>query len=41
MWNDIETVGKTVKYEVFEIGLSNGRMLRCADNHILIDQGGG
>ncbi len=40
MWNDIDTVGKTVKYEVFEIGLSNGRTLRCADNHILIDQSG-
>jgi len=39
-WNDIESVNKTIKYKVWEIYFSDGRALKCADNHILIDADG-
>lgn len=31
------SIGKTVKYDVYEVKLDNGAILKCADNHILID----
>lgn len=34
-WIDIESVGKTIEYEEYEILLSNGDSLICADKHIL------
>lgn len=39
-WNDIDSVNKTIKYKVWEIYFSDGRVLKCADNHILIDING-
>ena len=34
-WIDIESIGKTIEYEEYEIYLSNGDNLICADKHIL------
>lgn len=36
-WSDIKSVGKTVKYEVWEVKTESGKILLCADNHILFD----
>lgn len=35
-WADINAVGKTIKYKVWELVLKSGKSLRCADNHILL-----
>lgn len=39
-WNDISSVNKTIKYEEFKITFSDGNILKCADNHILITSSG-
>lgn len=36
-WSDIKSVGKTVEYEVWEVKTESGKILLCADNHILFD----
>lgn len=36
-WVDIKNIHTTIKYEVYEIYLSSGNMLRCADNHIVFN----
>ncbi|NJO91947.1 MAG: hypothetical protein HC831_25485 [Chloroflexia bacterium] len=38
-WADILAVGKTVPYDVWELRLSSGKILRCADEHIIIRLG--
>lgn len=35
---DILSSNKTIEYEVFQITLENGLMIKCADTHILIDE---
>lgn len=35
-WVDINAVGKTIEYTVWEISLNSGKKLRCADKHIVI-----
>jgi len=38
-WEPIKNIHTTVEYEVYELGLDNGKYsLRCADNHILFDK---
>lgn len=37
-WEDVIDVKQTVEYEVWELKLTNGLILRCADNHIVFDQ---
>lgn len=37
-WEEIESSNKTVKYQVYEVVLENGQILRCADTHILFDE---
>lgn len=39
-WNNIVSINKTVKYCIWNVEFSDGRILRCADNHILIDING-
>ena len=39
-WKDIHSTNRTVKYQVYQILLENGRILECADDHILIDSEG-
>jgi len=34
-WEDIENLHTTIEYEVYEVHLENGIVLRCADEHIL------
>ena len=34
-WVDIESIGKTIEFEEWEINTSGGKHLICADNHIL------
>lgn len=36
-WNDIDSVNKTEKYKIYTLYFSDGKILKCADNHILID----
>lgn len=36
-WSDITCVGKTIEYEVWEVKTKSGKILQCADNHILFD----
>ena len=36
-WSDINCVGKTVEYEVWEVVTKSGKRLLCADNHIVFD----
>lgn len=36
-WSDISCVGKTVEYDVWEVRTESGKILKCADNHILFD----
>jgi hypothetical protein len=36
-WVDIENIHTTIEYEVYEIHLSSGKILRCADNHIVLN----
>lgn len=37
-WVDIEALHETIAYEVYELVLSNGYKLKCADNHIVINE---
>ncbi len=37
-WEDIIATGKTIDYKVWEIVLDGNMLLRCADNHILINE---
>lgn len=39
-WEDISKSNKTIQYNVYKIILSNGLFLKCADNHILIEENG-
>lgn len=34
------SIGKTVKYDVYRVKFSNGIVVKCADNHIFIDDTG-
>lgn len=36
-WVDIKNIHTTIEYEVYEIHLANGGILRCADNHIVFN----
>jgi hypothetical protein len=36
-WVDIEALHETIPYQVYELKLENGYELKCADNHILIN----
>lgn len=38
-YRPVRAVGKTVPYEVWEVETEGGRLLRCADTHILFDEG--
>ena len=35
-WIDIEGIGKTISYPVYQVITSGGKELKCADDHILI-----
>jgi hypothetical protein len=35
-WKNIKNIGKTIKYQIYEIKLDNGLFLKCADTHIVI-----
>lgn len=35
-WKDIVCIGKTIKYNVYELLLEDGIFLKCADDHIVI-----
>ncbi|MDD5150605.1 MAG: terminase family protein [Flavobacterium sp.] len=37
-WKDILKIFKTIEYEIFEIQLSDGKQLKCADEHIVINE---
>jgi len=37
-WVDIKNFHETVEYTVYELKLSNGYSLKCADNHIVFDE---
>lgn len=37
-WVDIEALHETIPYQVHELKLSNGYSLKCADNHIIINE---
>lgn len=39
-WQPLTSISQTIEYEVFEVRLSNGKSLQCADNHILITANG-
>lgn len=36
-WVDTVSLHETIPYDVYQVTLSNGKSLKCADNHILID----
>lgn len=36
-WVDMKNIHTTIEYEVYEIHLSSGKILRCADNHIIFN----
>jgi hypothetical protein len=36
-WVDIRALHETIPYRVYELVLSDGRELKCADNHIIFD----
>lgn len=36
-WKDIISSNKTIKYQVYEVTLESGKTIRCADDHIFID----
>lgn len=38
-WREIKSSNKTVPYEVFRVTTETGRVLECADDHVLIDCG--
>lgn len=33
----VKNIMKTIEYDLYEVEFSNGKILKCADNHILID----
>ena len=35
-WKNIEGIGKTIQYKIWELKTESGKLLNCADNHILI-----
>lgn len=37
-WKDIISTNKTIEYQVYEVLLDNGLSMKCADNHILIQE---
>lgn len=37
-WTDVKTMNKTVEYQVYRIHFESGRVLECADTHIIIDK---
>jgi hypothetical protein len=37
-WEDISSSNKTVEYELYELTTESGRILKCADTHILFDR---
>lgn len=37
-WTDVKTMNKTVEYQVYRIHFASGRLLECADTHIIIDK---
>jgi hypothetical protein len=37
-WKDINSIGKTEEYEVFEIVTESGKKLKCADDHIIFNE---
>lgn len=37
-WVDIEALHETIPYQVYNLTLSNGYSLKCADNHIIINE---
>ena len=37
-WTDIKSVNKTVPYQKYILTFESGRILECADNHIIIDE---
>jgi hypothetical protein len=36
-WQDLIDVKQTVEYEIWKLELANGKILECADNHIVFD----
>jgi hypothetical protein len=36
-WENVEKLHKTIEYEIYEIHLENGYILKCADEHILFN----
>jgi hypothetical protein len=36
-WSDIRTIHKTIEYDVYNLETESGKILECADNHILFD----
>lgn len=39
-WVGIKALHETIEYEVYELTLNNGKSLKCADNHIIINSDG-
>lgn len=39
-WVDINALHQTIPYQVYKLELSNGYVLKCADNHIIINEFG-
>ena len=37
-WQDVSAIHKTVDYDIWEITTSSGKVLKCADTHILFDE---
>ena len=37
-WEEIESINKTIPYQVYKVIFSNGTMVECADTHIFIDE---
>ena len=37
-WVDIEALHETIPYQVYKLSLSDGKVLKCADNHIIINE---
>lgn len=37
-WTDIKSVNKTIPYQKYILTFESGRILECADNHIIIDE---
>lgn len=37
-WTDIKSINKTIPYQKYILKFESGRILECADNHIIIDE---